>query len=671
MKSYSVTEQTDVSGYPAINYTLMAGTIYNIDPGDPNKQVVHFLRVNDNGRYASTTPPTPAIPDSKTYDGAGYLQERAIAIVGDGAVGVPGTATYYIISSIRPFASADDQIRVQPVLYNGNSAGNASYIQATAGANPGGIVPVHAIYHTNGLIYICGYWYDDPAAAYPNAPGYATNKQGFILSFDPVNRTVVNTVLINTDMTGAPIPITQDYDIAMRIAQVPGAAGNVHVTGGVNSLKTNSFGANEHLSATMNIVFPPNLNNAAPALPPTPVYEESFSKWVGNNSPGHEYGIGFCQSSSTGRNYILGNKMWHNGGNSMGQMPTGFDLIPYAMFLNVLDANFAPVPGFNSRQTFDPYSEAIWGLQLMESPMHYAGDDNLRIVGMQTIEPCNVGGVGAANAANVVPFIWDIHSTVSTQINAVKLIGNSYTLQNLSGTGAGGPNCYLNLGCDMDVAGWNSTIAERRTNLPALPRMALYAPKWNTTPGLGNSLNFKSVRVDDNDNTLTAAGCATAAKDCPITNYPATEEARAILGIGTFPVTVVFDEFGTSIGVHSLPHSNFIYPLDEDCSGTTYKTGATTGVAVNEAFADATRIYPNPASTQVTVALAQHIADEAGIEIVLLNVMGQQVGRLYKGSAALLRSSNTLPLPLVAAGMYTLQVYEGRTLLHHQKLAIQ
>lgn len=103
---------------------------------------------------------------------------------------------------------------------------------------------------------------------------------------------------------------------------------------------------------------------------------------------------------------------------------------------------------------------------------------------------------------------------------------------------------------------------------------------------------------------------------------------------------------------------------------STYKTG-TTGVENAIADATATSIYPNPAKTEIRVSLAQDIKADAQVEVVLSNMHGQVVSRLYKGVATGLTPATALQLPQVATGLYIVQVYSNDAMVHQQKLSIQ
>lgn len=629
VKSYSVTEQTDivgVTGHPV----LEAGTLYNYPT--PNWAQVHFLNLDDAGN----------VNFSQQYGPAGYTQARAVSIIGDGSLGVPGTATYYIISQIRPFNGADDQIRIQPIDYSGVAISGAHYIASTNGINPGGLVPLNAVYNSyNGLIYICGYHYTDPSARYPGSPSYLSSKQGFVLSFDPVTR-ATNITLIETGIA-PPLPkVPNDYDIAMRVSVLTG--GDIHVTGSVNAIKSDGHGGFGCFSATMNIHFTPTL---------TVVTDDHFTRaGTGDFGVTNEYGIGFVEGFYG--NYILGNRFWLNAG-SLGGGTTGFATSPSFMFVNWIDPVVFNPGTFARRHPLMAVDFNVWGLQLLKSSSTRPGYDNLRIVGQQDYEVCGTGA-GPATINNVLPFITDID--ITTTVGGLTTTNNQWmSYENLSGTGTTpGPNAYPNLGCDLDVMGWNCTNATRNAN-----RMVLTAPKWDAA-----KLNFKTLRV--NDATLAAdPNCSSSAvSQC----FPATtdETVTTNLNAGGYIITKTYLPTGLSLGYHSLPESPIGSSI-RTCSGSDYKNPAL-GVAGTPTESKSA-IFPNPASGYIHVTLADNIQGATELEVTLVNTNGQQVAKLYTGSAADLRNKNKLLLPEVAKGMYHVQVAGGNKILFTEKLSIQ
>lgn len=622
MKSYSVAIQTDrtmPSMVPNPIQCVKAGTIYGNFGGGPiglgTPAVVHFVRTNELGR----------ITNSVYYDAGGYAEERAVSIVGNGA---SANATYYIVSLIRPFAGADDQIRIQAVDYTGQPVSNAAYIQATAGggANYGSLHPLHAVYH-NSQIYICGYITKDPAALYPGAPGFATPKESFVLSYSPATQTVTGKVKIQTVATTA---VSDDYDMAMRLT--PMSNGNLHVTGGVNALRSGGL----ITSGTMNIELSPALRV---------INEKNFAE---SQSPYHEYGVGFVETPG-GQRYVVGNNFYRGTGG-------GFDIFPSRPWVNWVSSN-PPTPlhpgTATSRFHFNDNFEYVWALQAMPG----VGPDDVRIVGHQTWEKCNRGSTDQASPDNIQPFIADfrMQATFLGDVSGSSVgSGNDWTnYRNQTGTGSSGfMNSYWSLGRDLDVMAWNSTIAAREPGWG----MVLTAAKWDAAT---NKLNFKSIRAEDN--TLDIPTCTAEVNQCSNTFF-ITENVVTnicVTDTATFPV---------SIGIHALPAINLAFSSQVDCDNAApqYRLGGST----LQDQASGVEVYPNPASDHISVSLGNDIKDDATVSIVLLNQYGQQIANLYNGNAKTLHNNYKLQLPPLASGMYMVLVNTGGNNVLHHKLTI-
>jgi len=650
LKSYSVTEQTDFGGLSNLPRMLKAGTFYNPDPLNADSEMIHFVHLREDG----------ATLYSKIYESPGYLQTRAVRILGNGGLGTAGNATYYIVGQVRPFNGADDQILVHQIDYQGNTVGNGSYIQASQTPNIGSLYPLDAVYNSNnGYIYICGYWTPhSELTQFPNSPGFSNTKMGFVICFDPVTRSVIANQMFGHTITPAP-PIggTDDFDIAMRIEV--DANNNIHCTGSTNAARQVGSGTVFSLSATMNISFDP----ATLAV----INDKPFIQAYADGAYQNEYGIGFVHAASTtGNNYIIGNKFYRNLGNSMGGMPTGFDVQPNAPWVTLLDPTFAPY-STACRYAYTDGSEYVWGLQAMESASNAPLTDHIRIVGQQVYEKCNTTNPYAANISNVVPFILDIDASYPGANLSSSSVNPWKVYENQTGTGTNTlSNSYENLGCNLDIMGWNCPNATT-TFMGSPPSVLLTAPKWNGfQPAPAANQNFKSLRVDW-ASLKTVTGC-----------HPVDEENKPLCSVSfsgenvSTNLTVTGYSFSNdraninvTIGNHPINDYDLTETSDLTCPGHGYKATSIDQLHKN---LDATEIYPNPAAQEINVLLSDKIQADLDVEIDLLNIYGQVVAHLYKGKAADL--SHSLQLPETTAGLYTVQVHANDGQVSSHKLII-
>lgn len=94
---------------------------------------------------------------------------------------------------------------------------------------------------------------------------------------------------------------------------------------------------------------------------------------------------------------------------------------------------------------------------------------------------------------------------------------------------------------------------------------------------------------------------------------------------------------------------------------------------VNEVVAKSTgfKLYPNPATKEVNVSLANTVADDAQVSVQLVNMYGQLVSGLYNGKASDLNANKSLQLPDVATGIYMVQIVADGQMVYNEKLVIE
>ncbi len=632
VKDYSMTLQTDrgpiVSGDPTEMQAVMAGTIYDLSPvGFGPDNVVHFARMRGDAMMVS----------SVYYDDPNYIDERAVSIVGNGATGAPGTARYYIVSQIRPSSGGNDRIRIQTVDYNGTPIGNAYYITA---AGIQSLYPMHAIYHTNGQIYVCGYTTN--GTNLPNNPGFATNKEAFVIAWNPATNSVTGARTLNTAYAPAPPIWKDDFDMAMRLTSIPG--GNIHVTGSVNAYTLNIAGGSGYSqhSATMNYV----LDNALNVIS-----NNHFIRSPQTGGYTDEYGIGLVNTAAG--DIIMGNQFYRA---TPGGQPTGFDMGPSYPWVNWVSAtpNYNPGGGISRFMILD--FNYMWALQAFNSPV----PGNIRMAGMQFNEPCGMIG---ANTSNILPFFLDISLSPGAGSLSTSTIGTYRIYQNQTGTGTSAlPNSPFNLGNNLNIFGWTPALGAR----DALnSKMTLNAPKWNPS---NNKLNLKTLVADDN--TLVTGDCVapTHTATC-VLNTLVDPSTTVLTGAPYAPAhsTGSFVYSVTSTTLSAIPYTTTV----SDCFNfSNYKEG-TTGIINTKNKSSITQVHPNPAKDHVNVMLAPDLADDTKIKVTITNLYGQVMAVLYSGNAATLKGSTHLSLPELANGIYTVQVWADEQPIHLEKILVE
>lgn len=637
VKHYSVENVLDPIVPGDVDEKVMAGTIY--DFGTAGNNAIHFMTVQGDG----------TVLVSKYFDDPMYDQERVVDIVSDRAPGYP--STYYIISLARhPQVGTppigNDEIRITAVDVNGNQIGNSIILTD----NGRSVYPLNAIYHSDGHIYICGYFTQN----YTNLPqqpsfGDPDQKRGFVLKFNFATPTfTVGAIGINTATTvpWGPGTPTEDYDIAMRLTEL--SNGNIHVTGSVNDIKWNGV-TEVYGSATMNLVIDQNL---------AVINDNHFT----NVNGGYEYGMGLVEDPANSQYYVLGNDFTHTTG--MGAY-AGYDPEPTKLWVTRLDNNFDPVltPGTNSRYSFTGFN-AAWGLQTLESAGTPSNPAFRRFViaGLQNAEHCS----GVTIAPDVHPFLYDLEVDFTAAGGISANFINWVSYNNLTATGGGAPNGYQNLGGGLSNYAWNPQFAAR---LSTANDIVMSIPKWNAPNKL---LNLKSVKADFSSflepncpNSTTQYDGLTPCVTAPFYEEVAGNNYTPPPGMGEY--SYVIKQYGPLSTVPTV--SNPVtadYNVNSslcDFGNRNYKTGISqTGTRKG------LNVYPNPATDKITVALPHEAHTAGALKLQLTNIYGQVVSVLYEGNYASFRE--TMSLPVLPTGTYLLSVYTDGKSIGNVKISI-
>lgn len=631
VKHYSTESVTDPITPGDMEETVMAGTIF--DFGAAGKNVIHFLNIAGTGTHNV----------SHYIDIPGYDDERAVDIVGDGAIGAPGSATYYITCLARD-PRGNDEIVVIFVDVNGNVLQTRRLADGSQS-----MYPLHSVY-SNGMVYICGYTTTNYTNL-PSTPDYGPygGKRAAFIQFDPtLPPGPLNAAwVMNTALPAAAVPGAQyDYDIATRVVVLNN--NNIFVTGSVNDAKL--VGANwRYGSGTMNVVFDPTTQ----AL----TYDHFIS------GPGAlEYGTGLVEDGTNQVNYVLGNTFYH------GYSGSGFFPLPGYMHITGLNSSMqhATTSGNTSRYQLSGTEYGVWGLQTLpaDNPANSGpAYKRFTVAGLQSLEFCI-----KYYQPNFNPYLYDVEMYYDPVLETITHTFNNWvTYQNLTGTGSTAPNSYFYLGGGLSNLAWNPTFAAK-PNFPN-SEIVLNAPKW--TPymiipvgGKTGALNLKSIRVDG---SFTEINCPSSYTQ--YLNYSGCPNPYTYSGVEAVSSTTSFDPL--SITLYNLTCSASNYDITDDHCNAGNIVYKPSGVDKVEKQAGKTIIYPNPASNDVSIALDKNIADKSTVKLVLINTLGQTAGILYEGSAARLNSSNKLQLPNVASGIYHVQVLVDNKLSQTIKLTVK
>lgn len=658
VKQYS----TEICTYPSSpggSEVVMAGTVYNIPstsfPIRPN-----FLSVGTNG----------GLNYSREYQHPDFEQLRAVSIAGDKQANTDNT--YYITCVGRPAAGPGNNDAI--VILGVNTLGEqmCKPFTITPNGQDESFYPLHSIIHTNGDIYICGYYTNsNQRSGLPNDPSFKSyrDKYAFITRVKIVgtgkdhNLEHIKTVIFETRYSD---PTTEanafeDYDMAVRMKELtgfgnPAHAGKIFVTGGVNNVRLNTVtGLEVFRSGTMNVMFDENLDLPGGSNPPV---DDHFAGRSESFVRGDEYGVDIVEDDdNAGQYFIVGNYYDRD-------TPLSFDInaSPTFFWTTRVDNNLNHNGSGKSRYTFSGYDYA-WAYHTIEAqdPPSAPYHRRLLIAGYETNHWCP----NHYDENDVRAFLYEFdvdYNTTTFDIGAKYNKWTTYLTQTGTGAKYADPNSYFNLGTNIANISWNPTFATRETPSSDI-RMS--APRWfNSSVTLTGKLNMKVIIADKSDYTL--AGClngynaqhidvADSVKfgGCGMPNAFYYESVDP-LGYGT--VTVSTDYYDLAVDTLSKDTSyvtNTMYNITtytcQYLGVDHYKPTAVSNITTeNSSFS----IYPNPASGgYIKVTPGSEIEADDLIIINLTSLNGQLIEQLYSGTTADL-NDRELKLPKVASGIY-------------------
>lgn len=661
VKGYSMAVATDGT----YDEKVMVGTVFNIS----TKNLCHFQRTDDTG----------GILNSIYYNNSAYREIRPVAILGNGRT---VNATYYIVA-MGLVTSGYDRTLIIPVDKYGNIIGSVTTIYPDGQS----MYPMHAILHSNGFLYICGFCRANTGGTLPSYNG-ANMNTGFVMKVNPTSGTVAAAQSLNTTL---PASYTVDYDMATRVYELTdyglsGHVGDIFVTGGVNNYRNSAA----HM-ATMNVQLDQNLTTAT---------LNHFSMGQGGPLPSYEplndeIGMGIEFDPNTFGYVIVSNLVDF----SSSTIPSSqLNIYPRALELTYVDKTFAlpTVPNGKPRIRFQGLNSA-WANHTLKSSLGicdgWSPGATLRIAGFQSYDyNCFAPSVHSIN--NVGPFLWHtevVYTGTSLQFHT---FGKWTTYYTQTGTGNETPspvsNNFWRLGGGLSSPALLPAFTTKidTPGLPGAGKTTLAMPIWNptTSPGKLNNKAISTVGYDawtlniaeyinefqNEPNCVTASSWSAAEPDYTY-KFPTCIPGSSFASLQASPAVTTSSANSFSNNVGSITLTSTSYGVTADVCNTTtnpHYRGENTSVANIEPTGK-TLFYPNPASGYVQVALAEDIATTTLLQIVLVNVQGQVAVKIFEGSAGQLRTNTKLNLPYnLPAGIYMTNMVANGKIMHQQKLSI-
>ncbi len=699
LKNYSIEERPGYNG----SQMLMAGTIFgwgNIpNPRPKPGEAIHFMRtdgagsllINSSGTYAvGVRYDFPEYRDVRCVDIVPYTSDEALIVVQARALGHPTHGTRDLILVLE--VNVDDGTLLNTYEIASTLPHNGSY------AN---IYALHAIYHTeqpsgDNYLYICGYDgmetdLGGPSRSFgdgtPNfqpqwGPG-CFDKRAMLIKFDidmHINPTpqVVGAKTLDKPWPTCTIqptiyPEIYDFDMAMRIVPINDGTGDLYITGSTNSdyVYDDKYSGTPQMvlsygSATLSwrvdeagtgagafatVALRPFIENKIlPFGGPTPWNLRMF-----------EQGYGAFEESTGAGLFVFSNAFVPDN-STMGTPSspgTGFKPSAQLIRMTYIDKatlDFIPYTQ-NHRVTFTVV-DYNWGTQVLPSPN---GTDRLYLAGLQSgWDWANCGTPANGNNApnlinNINPFVAELQPAWNgtTASIANKYFWKTYFTQNNTGY-------FEDLGGGLSNVTWPTEFV---ANTNATGRISFMSPSWNTG---SNVLAIKYYRTDNNGDISTGVTlCDNSYQNC------IAEEDDIDIADGWWNR----DEMETDISLTTNDGNKpfgLLLPSALKCRDFWfYKPGVANANSKGLDNAEY-EVYPNPASTFVSVQIKGEVADDAPVQVTLTNVMGQKVADLYDGTAIQLKSAYKMDFPeSLAVGVYIINITSEGKELHTQRLSVQ
>lgn len=556
----------------------------------------------------------------------------------------------YFITCLRRDA-IQDCIELIEVNEQGTILSDKLIIPSPGSAD--GFYPIHTMYYMSKL-YICGY--QTEGTGYPHGVDYTTQKKAFVLAYDPATQTVTSCFRLDTYNSTGSNP-GSDYDMAVRM--VPTNSGNIYVTGSCNIVRplynpalVPHGGYNEHefTSGTMNMLVQPNLLSAFTTYN-TPLAEPYSANNVGNYITQNVGECGYSMIEKNGVYFVAGNNYLADSAT----VPTSRNY----EFTAVNPSNLNPMgTGSNSRWRYAAF-DYIWGLQTLKSS---TGD--FTMAGMTSNLPPQCQGQIVTSDSNCNPFIANYN--ISFTGNSISLQRNySRFYRSLLGTGKTSQvGNYAATQAWLYNNTWSCNLASVRL-IGGTTNWTLTAPIWNPTT---NKLNYKLIQGDNIGSVPTCptsnTGCFsdvsnTTAVVVPLSSYVAQSQTPTI----NYQDRYLPYPTGVSNGYNDV---NTYFPYSTiDCPvGPYYKLAET---QPNVKTLVVVSLSPNPAYNTINVQLT---GESKQVQLILLDIAGREVAKLYNGDANQLNQTKLL-LPKLTTGLYFVHITANGNKLPVQKLMIE
>ncbi len=699
LKNYSIEERPGYGG----SQMLMAGTIFGwgtiASPRTKNGEAIHYMRtdgagsllLNSSGTYAVGVRYdfTPEYEDVRCVDIVPYTSDEALIVV-------QARAQNHQRHGTR------DLILVLEVNVDDGRLLNTYEIASTAGLGDyANVYALHAIYHEeqpstgNSYLYICGYDatttdLDGPlwlaGDGNPNfiPQGWACqDKRALLIKFDidmHINPTpqVVGAKTLHKPWpfcyTNQTYPEMYDFDIAMRIVPINDGSGDLYITGSTNSdyvyddskYVTTPSNWLSYGSATLS--WRVDETGTGPAAFATVALEPFIENKVlpfGGATPWNlrmfEHGYGAFEDAAGTGLFVFSNAFVPDN-STMGSPSspgTGFKTAAEMIRMTYIDKATLTFTRWtvNHRVAFSPI-DYNWGTQVLPSQN---GTDRLYLAGLQSGWDGGLCGSPIAGnnppvlSNNINPFVAELEpSWNGTTIGLTNIhFWKTYFTQNNTGY-------FDDLGGGLSNITWPTEFV---ANTTASGRISFMAPSWNTG---SNVLAIKYNRTDNNGDISTGVTlCDNSYQHCT-PNYSLID-----ISDGWWNRNEVKTDITLTTSDGSMPF-RLLIPSALKCRDFWfYKPGVANANSKGLDNAEY-EVYPNPASTFVSVQIKGEVADDAPVQVTLTNVMGQKVADLYDSTAIQLKSAYKMDLPeSLAAGVYIINITSEGKELHTQRLSVQ
>lgn len=534
------------------------------------------------------------------------------------------------------------------------------------------LIPTRSMYH-DGYLYVCGFYTPDDTRCpdcqsfYPPAPlpvkdimFSTTEKKAFVAKIDCSGGgfSFVDMKYYDTySPSSVPNNAGVDFDMALGMKMLND--GRLMVTGSVNAIDNNLTGYIR--SGTMAYVLDPATLNI--------VAEQHFiAPDNGDGIGDHEYGVDITEvynpavSTVLYRAFIVGNQ--YDYFNTENEDPeTGYSQKPKHLYIGGIVHDNSGSYGLIGSRCMTTTSSSFWATNFLKNDALTLGGGNdyrFLVAGMMTTAPAGYNVLTPSmpiSNTNINPFLLEFQ-TQSILSQVAPLPKPQLTVfESKQGT-----NNYDILGGANSNIFFHPYIGDRTG---ANSNIVLSAPWYYSDPYFPGLMGKMEIVKETATTHVYSHG------DCGINNYDgvgftngssvstiltansAEQASYSPDAVGTVVVTLIGGSSEMCNNLSSNPYA--------------YKPTGVENIANSNEF----KLYPNPATSEVHVSLANSVSKDAKVSVVLMNMYGQSVGSLYSGKASNLNANTTLQLPDVATGIYMVQIIVDGQLAHTEKLVIE